>query len=279
MLAVVRMFALPRRLAGLFIAVLALVVFDPRAALAAVEPGVPDPPSNLLTDTGEGKMSAADKDFVIKVRLAGLWEIPAGEMAQDKSRSKQIKGIGADIAAQHRVLDQLTRAAAKKLDVDLPDEPNEAQQGWLQEMEDAAVGEDFDQIYIDRLRAAHGNIFPAIATIRTTTRNDTVRKLAQRANQFVMTHLTLLESSNIVNFAALPTAPPPNATPAKTNSANPVLSASDATTGGTPSVSLPVVGGIVLAALAGGLLVSRKMMNDPRRRYRQRRPSGGYGGY
>ncbi|WP_433790880.1 DUF4142 domain-containing protein [Actinoplanes sp. CA-252034] len=278
-LAVVRMFALPRRLAGLLIAALALVLFDPRAALAAVEPGVPDPPSNLLTDTGKGKMSAADKDFVIKVRLAGLWEIPAGEMAQDKSRSNRIKGIGADIAAQHKVLDQLTRAAAKKLDVDLPDEPNEAQQGWLQEMEDAAVGEDFDQIYIDRLRAAHGNIFPAIATIRTTTRNDTVRKLAQRANQFVMTHLTLLESSNIVDFAALPTAPPPNAAPAKAaSSANPVLSAADAAGGSTGSVSLPVIGGIVLAAVAGGLLITRRMMNDPRRRYRQRRASSdGYG--
>ena len=65
----------------------------------------------------------------------------------------------------------------------------------------------FDQIYIDRLRAAHGKIFPAIATIRASTRNDTVRKLAQQANQFVMTHMTLLESSGIVDYGALPTAP------------------------------------------------------------------------
>jgi putative membrane protein len=275
-LALVRMFALPRKVAGLLIAALALILFDPRPALA-VEPGVPDPPSNLITDTGEGKVSAADKDFVIKVRLAGLWEIPAGEMAQDKSKSNRVKGIGADIAEQHKTLDQLTRAAAKKLDIDLPNEPNEAQQGWLQEMEDANVGEDFDQVYIDRLRAAHGNIFPAIATIRTSTRNDTVRKLAQRANQFVMTHLTLLESSGIVDFEALPTAPPPKAATATTAAANPVLSAADAGSGGSPSVSLPVVGVIVVAALAGGLLLTRKMMSDPRRRYRQRQSRGGYG--
>jgi putative membrane protein len=274
-LAVVRMFALPRRVTGLLIAVLALVLFDPRAALA-VEPGVPDPPTNLVPDTGAGKLAAADKDFVIKVRLAGLWEIPAGEMAQDKSRSNRVKGIGADIAEQHKVLDQLTRDAAKKLKITLPNEPNEDQQGWLQEMEDANVGEDFDQIYIDRLRAAHGKIFPAIATIRTSTRNDTVRKLAQRANQFVMTHLTLLESSGIVDFAALPTAPPPNAA-ATTTAASPVLSAADAGSGGTPSMSLPVIGVIALAAVGGGLLLTRRMMNDPRRRYRQRQSRGGYG--
>jgi putative membrane protein len=277
-LAVVRMFALPRALAGLLIAALALILFDPRPALA-VEPGVPDPPSNLITDTGEGQVSAADKDFVIRVRLAGLWEIPAGEMTQDKSKSNRVKGIGADIAEQHRALDQLARAAAKKLKIQLPNVPNEAQQGWLKEMEDAEVGQDFDQIFIDRLRAAHGSIFPAVATIRGTTRNDTVRKLAQRTNQFVMTHMTLLESSGIVDFQALPTAPAPNAAPAKSaEAANPVLSASDTTTSSTPSVSLPVVGVIVLVALVGGLLATRTMMNkDPRRRYRQRRESGGYG--
>ena len=78
-------------------------------------------------------------------------------------------------------------------------------------MKNAPTPTTFDQIYIDRLRAAHGKIFPAIATIRASTRNDAVRKLAQQANQFVMTHMTLLESSGIVDYGALPTAPPPAA--------------------------------------------------------------------
>jgi hypothetical protein len=48
------------------------------------------------------------------------------------------------------------------------------------DMRDAAPGKDFDAIYIDRLRAAYGKIFPAIGTVRATTRNDTVRKFAQQ---------------------------------------------------------------------------------------------------
>ena len=67
---------------------------------------------------------------------------------------------------------------------------------------EAANATTFDQIYVDRLRAAHGKIFPAIATIRASTRNDSVRQLAQQANQFVMTHMTLLESSGIVDYGA-----------------------------------------------------------------------------
>jgi predicted outer membrane protein len=172
---------------------------------------VPVPPNTGLTDNGTGVVSAADSDFVVKVRLAGLWEIPAGNMAAEKSQNPTIKKIGADIAKQHESLDALDRAVAAKLGIMLPNQPNGDQQAWLAEMSNAATPQQFDQIFIDRLRAAHGKIFPAIATIRGTTRNDSVRKLAQQTNQFVMTHMTLLESSGIVDYAALPTAPPPAA--------------------------------------------------------------------
>jgi predicted outer membrane protein len=234
----------------------ALLFFDPRMASAA-EPVVPVPPNGLLTDKAQGDLSAADKDLVVKVRLAGLWEMPAGKMAQEKSNDRRIQQVGADIAEQHATLDQLARDAAKKLDIDLPDEPNADQQKWLSEMRAADEGEAFDQVFIDRLRAAHGKIFPAIATVRTSTRNDTVRKLAQQANQFVMTHLTLLESSGIVDYKALPTAPAPNA------SAAPVLAAADA----NPSLSsiMPLLVAALGGGLAAGIFTTRQVMRARRR--------------
>lgn len=259
-------FARRRNLFCVLISAAVLLLADPRAANA--EPGVPDPPNNLLTDRGKGEISDADEDFVVKVRLAGLWEIPAGEMAQERSDSPEVRSIGSDIAEQHRALDKLVRDAAKKLDIALPAEPNADQQGWLDEM-GAAEGGEFDQIYIDRLRAAHGKIFPAIATIRTSTRNDTVRKLAQRANQFVMTHLTLLESSNLVDFAALPTAPPPNTAPTRN-----AASVSSVDAAGPYAVSLPTVVLLMVGGIGGALLITWRLMRDPRRRYRHYR--GGY---
>ncbi|MBM2615515.1 DUF4142 domain-containing protein [Actinoplanes sp. LDG1-06] len=264
------MFRWRHRLVGVAVATAALTLIEPSAALA--EPGVPLPPNQLITDTGKGKVAEADRDFAVKVRLAGLWEIPAGEMAQERSNNPKIKKIGQDIASQHVVLDEMVRNAATKLKIDLPDEPNEDQQGWLDEMANAE-GEEFDQIYIDRLRAAHGKIFPAIATIRTSTRNDTIRKLAQRANQFVMTHLTLLESSTLVDFAALPTAPPPTtAAPAGGSAAGAggaVLSSADQNDPAS-SLSLPVVGVIAVAIAGIALFLSRRLWSDPHRRRRRR---------
>ena len=239
------------------------------ATPARAEPGVPLPPNQLITDTGKGTVAEADRDFAIKVRLAGLWEIPAGEMAQEKSDNARIRAIGKDIAAQHVVLDRMVRDAARKLKIKLPGKPNADQQSWLAEMRDAE-GTEFDRIYIDRLRAAHGKIFPAIATIRASTRNDTVRKLAQRANQFVMTHLTLLESSGIVDFAALPTAPPPAA--AGSGSA-PVLAAGRTTS----PVTVPLVLTVLAVVLGAAFLATRRITYGPRRRYAggwNRRPPG-----
>jgi putative membrane protein len=127
-------------------------------------------------------------------------------------------------------------------------------------------GTDFDQIYIDRLRAAHGKIFPAIATVRASTRNDTVRKLAQQANQFVMTHMTLLESSGIVDFKALPTAPAPNASTSPPGARQVANTASQTA---VSTANLPVL----LAVLVGGLIVggfaTSRLMGNRRRPYRR----------
>jgi len=253
-----------RQLSSALVASAALILLAPDVARA--EPGVPVPPNELITDKAAGAVTAADKDLVIKVRLAGLWEIPAGEMAQEKSDDERIQEIGRDIAEQHGELDAFARAAAKKLKIDLPDEPNSDQQGWLDEMRDAE-GTDFDRIYIDRLRAAHGKIFPAIATVRASTRNDTVRKLAQRTNQFVATHMTLLESSGIVDFKALPTAPAPNASTGPTTAKQVANAASQSP---VSTANLPVL----LVVLVGGLLVggfaTNRLMGNRRRPYRRR---------
>ncbi|KUL35898.1 DUF4142 domain-containing protein [Actinoplanes awajinensis] len=247
---------IPRWLMGAAAVTLAFMLTPASAARA--DDAVPVPPNTGLSDSAKGSVSAADQDFVIKVRLAGLWEIPAGNMAQEKSDDPNVVKIGKSIAAQHVALDNLDRAAAKKLGIDLPAKPNDDQQGWLNEMENAK-GAQFDQIFIDRLRAAHGKIFPAIATIRATTRNDTVRKLAQQANQFVMTHMTLLESSGIVDYAALPTAAAP-----ATGQKGPVpidnqMLAAASTGGGIPGLSNTVILLVLAAALVVGVITTMRI--------------------
>jgi putative membrane protein len=246
---------LRRWIVGILATVLVTVLAPAGAARAAGD--VPVPPETGMTDDGAGTMSAADKDFVIKVRLAGLWEIPAGNMAQERSDDPRIVKIGKSIAEQHVVLDKLDRDAAKKLGIDLPNKPNGDQQGWLNEMRVAGTSRQFDQIFVDRLRAAHGKIFPAIATIRASTRNDSVRKLAQQANQFVLTHITLLESSGIVDYGALPTAPPPAAGKGPVPVDGQMLAA--ATRSDAPGVNTSIVLIVLAVALLAGVITTMRI--------------------
>jgi putative membrane protein len=165
--------------------------------------------------------------------------------------------IGKSISQQHVVLDKIDIAVAKKLGIALPNQPNSDQQGWLNEMKNASTAAAFDQIYIDRLRAAHGKIFPAIATIRASTRNDSVRKLAQQSNQFVMTHMTLLESSGIVDYGSLPTAPAPAAAGGPVPVDNQMLAAAGA--GGVPGVNTSVILLVLAGALVAGVITTMRI--------------------
>src|SRR4051794_29691610 len=126
---------LSRRLVGTAAMVL-VGLLAPAGAAHAADP-VPVPPNTGLTDRGTGVLSPADKDFVIKVRLAGLWEVPASNMAIQKSNNERIVNIGRSIGQQHVVLDKLDREVAKKLGLELPNQPNGDQQGWLSEMRNA----------------------------------------------------------------------------------------------------------------------------------------------
>ena len=251
---------LQRWLVGITAMVLTFLLAPAGVARAAGGGDIPVH-TDSLSDKGTGPVTSADVDFVTRVRLAGLWEIPAGNMAQEKSDDPRIVTIGKTIAAQHVVLDQITRDTAKKLGVQLPNQPNSDQQYWLSEMK-AANSTTFDQIFIDRLRAAHGKIFPAIATIRASTRNDSVRKLAQEANQFVMTHMSLLESSGIVDYGSLPTAPAPVVTGKGPVPVDGQMLAAASSSTGIPGVSTTVVLLVLAAALVAGVITTMRIFRS-----------------
>jgi hypothetical protein len=105
----------------------------------------------------------------------------------------------------HGRLDVATRALSQKLNSPVPDQPSDEQRGWLAEEMNAAPGPAFDRIFANRLRAAHGQVFAILAQLRAGTRNDDVRAFATVGNQAVMRHMTMLESTGLVDYDSLPT--------------------------------------------------------------------------
>ncbi|NGO77166.1 DUF4142 domain-containing protein [Streptomyces sp. YC504] len=170
-----------------------------------------------------GPLTATDRDFIVKVRLAGLWELPAGQQAIERAPTASIKECGDHLVVGHTDLDRRVRSVAAQLNIELPNQPNDQQQGWLNELTDAQ-GVEYERKFANLLRNAHGKVFALIAEVRHTTRNTLVRQLATDANQTVLDHITMLERTGRVDFdgiadeaagklTASPTGPPPPSNP------------------------------------------------------------------
>ncbi|MDX2599754.1 DUF4142 domain-containing protein [Streptomyces caniscabiei] len=153
-------------------------------------------------NTQWGPLTAADRDLIIRVRLAGLWELPAAEKAMARSKSPEVREAADHLIVGHKDLDERVRNVATQMGVELPNVPNEQQQGFLAQM-DNATDDQFDRVWANLLRSAHGKIFPAIGQVRNMTENTLVRQLASDTNQTVLDHITMLEKTGQVDFDAI----------------------------------------------------------------------------
>lgn len=162
----------------------------------------PSPVAVATLQTASGPLTPLDRDFVKRVRLAGLWEIPAGRMALAKGGTPEVRTAGQHLVDGHTDLDRAVVDAARTLGLGLPDEPSDQQKGWLKQLDDAQ-GPDFDRLFANLVRNAHGQVFAVVAQVRAGTQNSTVRDLATTANSTVLDHMTVLENTGLVKFGDL----------------------------------------------------------------------------
>ncbi|UQI45144.1 DUF4142 domain-containing protein [Streptomyces sp. HU2014] len=151
------------------------------------------------TATPFGPLTPLDRDFVRRVRLAGLWEKPAGRLAQEGGTKDAVRMAGDHLVDGHTELDRRSVEVGRALDVTMPERPNADQRGWLDQL-NAARGSTFERLFANLVRAAHGKVFALVALVRDRTANAMVRELATRANTVVLDHITVLENTGLVDF-------------------------------------------------------------------------------
>ncbi|WP_030417613.1 DUF4142 domain-containing protein [Streptomyces sp. SCSIO 75703] len=205
----------------------------------------------VIANTRYGPLTEADRDFVVKVRAAGLWEHPLGLMAIERGTTPEMKEAGEHLVVGHARLDATCRRIAPELGITLPNQASPQQQQFVSTV-DGTEGRQFDTTAVNIMRVTHGQIFSVIAKVRANTKNSLVRQLADQANDTVLDHITVLEKTGLVNFdqvnfqqTAPPTLPKVQLTPPAPQPGEPVLSLTEPpgldvdTTAPTPS---PAVG-------------------------------------
>jgi predicted outer membrane protein len=161
-----------------------------------------------VVQTAWGPLTPADRDLIVKVRLAGLWEMPTGQQIQQQASNPAVREVGTKISAEHADLDLKVRGIADKLGVLLPSSPSPQQVNWMKEIS-SKTGSEYDRTAVQRLREAHGIILPLLAQVKVGTRNDAVRAFATEGALYVNRHISYLESTGLVDYTALPESPSP----------------------------------------------------------------------
>ncbi len=136
------------------------------------------------TQTPWGPLGPADRDLLVKISQAGLYEGASGQRAQRQAGSAQIRTMGMRISTECGDLDTQARSVAGQLGVVLSNQPTEQQQGWMTELSRLS-GAVFDRTFTQRLRHEHGDILQAIVDVRAGTRNDLIRSFAVAASVLV----------------------------------------------------------------------------------------------
>ncbi|HEY8475160.1 MAG TPA: DUF4142 domain-containing protein [Natronosporangium sp.] len=213
--------------------------------IAALPTGPAQAQDDNIVNTEWGPINNSDRDLLIRVKYAGLWEIPAGEMAVEKGQDPRVREVGAFIRDEHIELDAVTEETAAKLGVELPTEPYADNQLALDRMA-AAEGGEFDLEFVQRLREAHGAIYSIIAYVRAGTQNELMREFAATGEEFVGRHMDYLESTGLVDWTHIPPPPGPAGAPTRFLAAEP---------GGVHPVLIWVMLGA--AAVGGGVTLVR----------------------
>jgi predicted outer membrane protein len=195
-------------LAAVLVAILVSVV------LAGRSPSSPQSLSALFgggtVDTPWGPLGASDRDMLIKVRQANLWEGPSGEQAAQRANSPAVREVGRKLGIEHAQLDADLRATAAKLGVPLPSQPSDQQRVWMAEIT-VASQRTFDSTFINLVRSAHGEVMPLVEGVRSGTQNQLVRQFAIEAGTFIGRHMDYLESTGLVDYALFPPSTAPAA--------------------------------------------------------------------
>ncbi|MFD5659570.1 DUF4142 domain-containing protein [Streptomyces hirsutus] len=183
----------------------------------------------VVANTQYGQLTEADRDFVVKVRAAGLWEHPLGLLAMERGTTPEMKEAGEHLVVGHGRLDESCRRISLELGITLPNQASPQQQQFVETIK-STNDKEFDTTAVNIMRVTHGQIFSVIAKVRANTRNTLVRQLADQANDTVLDHITVLEKTGLVNHEQVnfqqtspPKMPQEQVTPPAPPAGSPVL--------------------------------------------------------
>ncbi|MFF0720985.1 DUF4142 domain-containing protein [Verrucosispora sp. NA02020] len=189
--------------------------------------------------------SEQDTQYLQAVHQVNLYEIAAGELAQQKAENEQVKELAQQFVTDHTELDQSVQDVAGQLNVQLPNEPTPDQRTALDQLNNAS-GEEFDRLWVTQGLAGHLQAIQATQTEISQGTEPQVVQLAQTALPVLQAHydalVTLAEELGIpVPQTSASGTPGPGGTVPAPGGTTPAPGVTEETPGGTTESPAPGV--------------------------------------
>ena len=155
----------------LFAGTLALICFScnnssqPDSAQAAKDSNVTKMDSTGTGDSAAAKtvpatVSKADQDFAVNTAIAGMTEIQAGQLAQQKGTAKDVKDYGKLMVDDHTTAADRLKALAAQKNLTLPATLTPDMQKNIDDL-NGKTGKEFDKAYMDMMISDHKKVISA----------------------------------------------------------------------------------------------------------------------
>ncbi|MFF0655503.1 MULTISPECIES: DUF4142 domain-containing protein [Micromonospora] len=135
--------------------------------------------------------STQDTQYLQALHQVNLFEITAGNLAQQKGQNQQVKDLGKMFVTDHTQLDQTVQSTAQQLNVELPADPTADQQKVLDKLNNLS-GAEFDKAWVTAQLAGHVQAIQATQTEISQGSEQSVVQIAQDALPVLQAHYDAL---------------------------------------------------------------------------------------
>ena len=164
-----------------------------------------DSNANKMDSTGAGtttatpsippSVSKADQQFAVDAADAGMTEVQAGQMAQQKGMAKDVKAYGAMMVKDHTGAADKLKAIAASKNITLPSAISSDMQKNLDDLQ-KKEGKDFDKAYIDMMVSDHKKVISKFEDESKNGSDADIRGFADSTLHTLRHHLDEAEKYN-----------------------------------------------------------------------------------
>ena len=157
------------------------------------QPGMPgQQPMNPGGMSHDASSATADKDFVKKALEGRSAEVELGRLAQQRSRSEDVRQFGQKMVDDHSQLGDQIKPIAQQLGVKEPKEPSKKDKQLIARL-GALSGTQFDEAYIQAMMKDHKQDLKEFKDEARLAQDPNVKQVARQGSGVVSQHLRLIE--------------------------------------------------------------------------------------